>query len=82
MGFERGDSKLKPRRRVLELGTRCKSSEQSDWVNAGRVRAGGRVGWTALVNVLMMIRQVSLSLNTPPVPLFLSCLKSQTFKET
>ena len=51
-GFERGDSKLTCRRRVLELKTRGRPSEQSDRVNAGRVRAGwasGRVGWTALM---------------------------------
>ena len=52
MGFEPGDSKPTRRRRVLELGTRGRSPEQSDRVNAGPVRAGwagGRVGWTALM---------------------------------
>ena len=53
-GFERGNSKPTCRRRVLELGTRGRPLEQSDRVNAGRVRAGwasGRVGWTALMKV-------------------------------
>ena len=52
MGFERGDSKPTHWRRVLELGTHGRPSEQSDRVNAGRVRAGwtgGRVGWTTLI---------------------------------
>ena len=53
-GFQRGNSKPTRRRRFLEIGTRGRPVEQSDRVNAGRVRAGwagwagGRVGWTAL----------------------------------
>ena len=53
-GFERGNSKPTRRRRVLELGTSGRPVEQSDRVNAGRVRAGwagGRVGWTALLTM-------------------------------
>ena len=38
-GFEQGNSKSTCRRRVLELGTRGRQLEQSDRVNAGRVRA-------------------------------------------
>ena len=55
-GFERGNSKPTRRRRVLELGTRVRPLEQSDQVNAGRVRAGwagGWVGWTALFQAMI-----------------------------
>ena len=38
MGFEGGDSKPTRRRRVLELGTRVRPPEQSDWVEAGWVQ--------------------------------------------
>ena len=47
-GFEVGDSKPTLQRRVLELKTCIWPPEQSDRVEEGRVRAGGRVGWTAL----------------------------------
>ena len=58
-GFQRGNSKPTRRRRFLEIGTRGRPVEQSDRVNAGRVRAGwagwagGRVGWTALVLTIL-----------------------------
>ena len=56
-GFQRGNSKPTRRRRVLEIGTRGRPVEQSDRVNAGRVRAGwagGRVGWTALLAAMVL----------------------------
>ena len=50
-GFGRGDSKPTRQHWVLELGTHGRLLEQSDRVNASRVRAswvGGQVDWTAL----------------------------------
>ena len=44
MGFEEGDSKPTHRRRVLELGTRVRPPEQSNWVEAGWVQVVW-VGW-------------------------------------
>ena len=59
MGFERGNSKSTRRRWVLELRTRGRPLEQSDRVNASRVRAGwasGRVGWTALMFLIKLLQ--------------------------
>lgn len=45
---------LKPTRQhqVLENETHVQPPKQSDRVEAGQVRAGGRVGWTALIGVV------------------------------
>ena len=61
MGFEGGDSKPTHRRRVLELGTRVRPPEQSDWVEASWVQVvwvgwvGGCVGWTALILMYQVV---------------------------
>ena len=59
MGFERGNLKPTRRRWVLELRTRGRPLEQSDRVNASRVRAGwasGRMGWTALMFLIQLLQ--------------------------
>ena len=71
-GFERGNSKLTRRRRVLELGTRGRPLEQSDRVNSGRVRAGwagGRVGWTAQLKATLQSKNVLTNVFLPTVKL-------------
>ena len=63
--FEWGDSKPTCRRRVLELRTRGRPSEQLDRVNAGQVWsgwAGGQVGWTTLVFIAVGMTYVRLDI--------------------
>ena len=74
-GFQRANSKPTRRRRVLEIGTRGRPVEQSDRVNAGRVRAGwagwagGRVGWTAQLKATLQSKNVLTDVFLPTVKL-------------